>query len=200
MVHFSCGRCRRRSIRTLSRTSRPCTRASPDHTAAGRKRVLPWCCDGGRRPGRVASSRISTLTGNVCVGSSAISRTRWRSMRYWSLETCRASPQVISKRANARLLIDCDPRTQDSKLTVGCALCKFYQKRVSSATSASFNMCRQEMKTRGARKDRAKEGTGGAKTRRGSLVLRTAQRWLERGLTNTVGNSAMQSPVPHIER
>ena len=47
-VH-SCGRCRRRALRTPSSRSRFCTNFSPNLGAAGRKRVQPWQYDGGRR-------------------------------------------------------------------------------------------------------------------------------------------------------
>ena len=48
--------------------------------------------------------------------------------------------KVIPKRANEWSVVDCDPRTQDPKVTVGSALCKYYQKgRCKFANECKFH-------------------------------------------------------------
>ena len=53
--------------------------------------------------------------------------------------------QVVSKSANRRSVLGCDPQTQDPKLARGSGLCKFHQKG-RRKFGRSFKMHRQGMK------------------------------------------------------
>ena len=65
----------------------------------------------------------------------------------------RSLHQVVSTRANDLSIIGCDPRTQDSKLTVGSALCKLTRiVDVIWGVTASFSTRQKETITREAGK------------------------------------------------
>ena len=119
------------------------------------------------RLGRAARSRITTLTSHGCAESEGHrwkdQRTRWRSPEdLWRLY------QVISRRANEWSVFDCDPRAQDPKLTVGSALCKFYQ----NGQCKFGDECKFQHVSKGNETVRNRRGRGKGNTKRSDDTTR----------------------------
>ena len=153
------------------------------------------------RLGRAARSRITTLTSHGCAESEGHrwkdQRTRWRSPEdLWRLY------QVISRRANEWSVFDCDPRAQDPKLTVGSALCKFYQNR-----QCKFgDECKFQHVSKGNETVRNRKGRGKGNTKWSDDT--TSISGAAKGATNagegfdkqTVVNSVMRAQLRHSGR
>ena len=140
-----------------STRSRSCAKMSANLRGAGRRRVWLWPFDSGRRnwtsceqPSKATvASSLNAITGRISQIKNTI-----------GIADIMALGDV---RAREWSVIDCQPRTQDLKLTVGSGLCKCYQK----GRCKFGDECKFQHASTGNENTRGRKGKGNGKSKKG---------------------------------